>query len=545
MSEQILTIDLNEEYRIKIENPTQFSSSFFKDVYERAAKATADIIEQTNEIKKKEGEFLKEKQEYNNIIAFTGDRGTGKTSAMISFAQYLIKHNGVGFETEDLRINNLKQNKFISIPTIDPSLFENDENIMEVMLAQMFSQFEEKIKEKDTSIDLDKKRKILELFEKVYENLQTIKNGTKKYDGEAIETLSKLACSTKLRENIKKLVLEYITLLCNNTSDSNKSDSNFLIVPIDDFDLNVKGAVEMSEQIRKYFMIPNVIILMSVNMTQLKDAKELSIRKEFKEVLSTMEEDPSKMAIQYLLKLIPDNRRIYMPNIDVNINSLKISIKDKERNIKIYKSIDSCVLGEIYRKTGLIFLSDAYKSHILISYNLRKLIELIVLVYGKMINTDNNNYKSINYNLFDNFFINNIINDYSDIKTKELFFKIKNTRPEKRNYYAIQFLISELKTIHIKHNPEDFKIKNNAYFLTPRHQDSNASYIPRNSHDQEFCDLIDKLNHYSNISLGDLFFILEYYGDFVNNKHSLWLLKSLEVLYSLEIYKYLFIIKKT
>jgi hypothetical protein len=540
MSEQVLTIDLNEEYKIKIENPKDFEISLFRDVYERAAKATADIIEQTSKLDDTKDTFQKERQEYNNIIAFTGDRGTGKTSAMVSFAQYLLNNGYIRKETDIKGTDIINSCDFISIPTIDPSLFEKDENIMEVMLAQMFSQFEDKIKQNESNVEPDKKRKLLEIFEKVYENLQTIKRGTHIYDGEAIETLSKLACSTKLRENFKKLVLEYISFFNNSSNDNSKKTNCFLIIPIDDFDLNVKGAVEMSEQIRKYFMIPNVIILMSVNMSQLKDAKELSIRKEFKDVLETMEENPSKMAVQYLLKLIPDNRRLYMPNIDVNINNIKITIKDKKATIVKEQQLNNCILGGIYQKTGLIFLSDNYKSHILISYNLRKLKELIVLIYGKMSNT-NENYKYINYNLFENYFTNNIINDYTDNKTRDIFIKIKETRPEKRNYYTIQLLISELKETHTKHIPGDYKIKNNTYFFTPRHQDSNESYTPKNNHDQEFCDLIDKLNHYSNISVGDLFYMLKYYKDFINDKHSSWLLKSLEVLYSLEIYKYLFI----
>lgn len=522
MSDQILTINLNEEYRIKIEDPEQLSSSFFKDVYEHATNATSDIIEQTREIDKIKDAFQKERQEYNNIIAFTGDRGTGKTSAMVSFAQYLLSNKD---EKEKAKISNdesLLNCKFISIPTIDPSLFEEDENIVEVMLAQMFSQFEGKIKEKDTSIDLDNKRKILELFEKVYENLQTIKNGTKKYDGEAIETLSKLACSTKLRDNFKKLVFEYITLLSNNRTNSNRIDCNFLIIPIDDFDLNVKGAVEMSEQIRKYFMIPNVIILMSVNMTQLKDAKELSIRKDFKEIVGSMEEAPSKMATQYLLKLIPDNRRIKMP---LFTEKVKVTVQYNGTYYN-FDNAEHSIYSLIYDKTGVLLVSnsliintknkkytpysnllDNCKPHYgLFQSNLRFFKELLLFLIKELGSDQKINIVKLKDQLYHDVILHNI-NDYNKQKLLKELLNYDVTRINKH-------IITKIFSLLLQNNEADSDFK---------------------SDDDIIKLLTNKNNNPKNVSFADVFYMLDKYEQYYNNSNEYEFIDLIKIIYNIRI----------
>lgn len=48
-----------------------------------------------------------------------------------------------------------------------------------------------------------------------------------------------------------------------------------LLVPVDDIDLHSKAATDMVEQIRKYLVLPNVVVLMAVKMSQLSKLKRL------------------------------------------------------------------------------------------------------------------------------------------------------------------------------------------------------------------------------------------------------------------------------
>lgn len=574
MSEQTLTIDLDEEYKIKIESPEQFQESFFKSVYEKAALATTDIVEQSKantENTKKHSNlnniFLKESQEYNNIVAFTGDRGTGKTSAMISFAQFLIKNDADKKEAGIKDIEKLYKSNFISIPTIDPSLFEEGENILEVTLAHMFAQFESHLNTKNEQIDINGKRKLLECFEKVYDNLQTIKKGSSNYDGEAIETLSKLACSTKLRENFKELISKYIQLVTGIINDEESSYENnrkekcaYLIIPIDDFDLNVKGAVEMSEQIRKYFMIPNVIILMSVNMSQLKDAKELSIRKEFKDILESMTESPSKMTVQYLLKLIPNNRRLQMPQLDKNT---KISIPVFNNLFDIEESIDEVTYKLINYYTGLIFMpynNDitydsnlskqnkennnientqqtkyqlktperiAYKNNIsnkyvhynIITYNIREYRELILFILKNMNKPTDNNEKLRNLIEFESYFKFHIIkNTIKNDDTRNKILDILKCTDKQINKFTINIIYNEFnrEVNSTNSNTQNTKLINNDSYLNKT---------------------INQNTNSTNISLADVLYFANKYAQYFNNIEKDTFIDAIKIIYSIKLLK--------
>ncbi|MGV4438887.1 hypothetical protein ACQ1PL_05225 [Ornithobacterium rhinotracheale] len=80
-----LFINLNEDFKIKIEKGIHFKKSIFKDIYKEALKNVAEIVEQAKD--------NEEHDDYNNIIAFTGERGKGKSSSMISFRNALVNEN--------------------------------------------------------------------------------------------------------------------------------------------------------------------------------------------------------------------------------------------------------------------------------------------------------------------------------------------------------------------------------------------------------------------------------------------------------------------
>ena len=84
------------------------------------------------------------------------------------------------------------------------------------------------------------------------------------YEGN-ISTLTKLGKSTDLKEELTKLITEYLKFM---QGDSNKD--SYLILAIDDLDLCSSNAYKMAEQIRKYLIIPHVVIVMSVKIDQLE-----------------------------------------------------------------------------------------------------------------------------------------------------------------------------------------------------------------------------------------------------------------------------------
>ena len=113
---------------IVIETIDNNNNILFEAEYNKAKDAIKDIISQ-----QKKAEYTnkgKETIRVNNRIIFTGQRGTGKTSALLSLKQNL-RGNGISGDNDKI--------KFYCLPTVDPSYFDGKNNILTTVLSSMFS----------------------------------------------------------------------------------------------------------------------------------------------------------------------------------------------------------------------------------------------------------------------------------------------------------------------------------------------------------------------------------------------------------------------
>lgn len=519
--DNILRINLDEKYKIKIDSIDELAKDleekegkeklFFYDVYKRATSALNDIVLASNYATKYKKQdindvFSKERNEFNNIIAFTGERGTGKTSAMVSFATFLNIKRSVKILKRVIPENTLVNNTFHSLKVIDPSLFEANEDIFEVIVSELFASFKKKLKYGIN--DNKKKGELLKLFNDVYESIQTLKHDGKLYDGEALETLNKLSRGSRLRNNIKKLIKVYLEFMDSKNDDSeneNFKSNSFLVIPIDDFDLNVKAATDMAEQIRKYLMIPNVVILMAVNIDQLAIVKEQSLRDEFETMIKSNRifENPEEMALRYLLKLIPQERRLVLPDIeDIGKNTLlkleNTSINQDCENTNLDKeednllSIENFILKTIYDKTKLIFLKQDYELHRFVPRTLRELREFIIFLYSL-----NDTDQSKNLIRFRTYFIEVWSKNNQDVKFYTIIKDILSLPIVKWNKFIIT------KSIDIIRNIEVDKFKVTKDFI---HIKDLLAFKGIQSDILE--KILNKGNYAINVSLGDLLFCI-------------------------------------
>ncbi|NQY28184.1 MAG: hypothetical protein HRT69_01800 [Flavobacteriaceae bacterium] len=385
-----LEINIGEEYKIKIEKESEFKDSIFKEVYTQAAKNVEEIILQaiTNDNRNSISN-----DDYNNVIAFTGERGTGKSSSMISFADAL--KNKCDSDTFWKDNENLKKAKIKSLDIIDPSLFRNEDKLFEIIISKMFSKFQLKLKENDNKIKNDNKRDLIKKFQEVFNNLKILHNGKSQvYDKEAIEALSDLAYGINLKENFKKLVDEY--LLCMYSIDNKKDKNGFLLIPIDDFDLNISGAYEMLEDIRQFLIQSNVIILIACKIEQLEDSIEQNFRTEYEVMMPSdginyLSDKPADMASKFLLKLIPLNRRTVIPELNIREKILLEEDSENEKSFVIKKedkilyendNLQSLVLDFIYQETEIFITTSNNHNISIIPKTLRELNNLISLIYN-------------------------------------------------------------------------------------------------------------------------------------------------------------------
>lgn len=373
-----LTIDLNQEYKIKIEKGNEFYKSIFKEVYIDASKNVIEIIKQSE----KDITY----DDYNNIIAFTGERGKGKSSSMISFNDALVNKNDENhknfFDGRNLgkfflneSFENIRKNKFASIDIIDPSLFRGNESLFEIILAKMFFKFQDNIKKADSKVTDEVRRTLIKHFQNVFENLQIINSDRKDlYKLETIEALSKLATSSNLRDSFKKLIDYYLEFF---------EKKDLLIIAIDDFDLNINGIYQMLEDIRQFLIQRNIIILTAFKKEQIIQSLKNSM---FEKEKNLSEEEVRNRASKYFEKLFPHKHLVYLPSIneignnDINEKN-EIIIKsenfDETFELKTKENLVDIVKLFLNKRLDLFLLNYNFKQNFLIPTTLRETIELL------------------------------------------------------------------------------------------------------------------------------------------------------------------------
>lgn len=316
-----ITIGNESQYKIVLETSGEFKTSFFKQVYEGARSNVQEIIEsrvhrQKEDVMEKGKENktsgnhklnrFKSQKTMNNMIGFIGERGTGKTSSMLSFAAAL----------EDSDYINEKGAKFVVMDSIDPTLINDNESILQVIVATLFLDVRESIQNSNGECS-SHYSELVQQFDKVFKCLKNISSEkviVKLAEMDTLEALNELASSANLRKELKILVDKFLEF-----KEGKESGNNFLVIPIDDLDLNIRNTDSMIDEIRKYLMLPNIIILIAAKFEQLVDSMEMAYSKEYKDLTKDKENELNEplqsMAIRYLEKLLPMNRKNYMPNL--------------------------------------------------------------------------------------------------------------------------------------------------------------------------------------------------------------------------------------
>ncbi|MCG8901783.1 hypothetical protein G1K97_08005 [Tenacibaculum finnmarkense] len=387
---------------------------------------------------------------------------------MISFVNALkIKTDKCEF------LKKLSSFQFGCLDIIDPSLFRNEDKLFEIIISKMFSKFQLELKNSDNKIKNDNKRDLIKKFQKVFNNLKVVHNGKSDvYKKEAIEALSDLASGTNLKENFKKLVDEY--LLCMYGINNKNDKKGFLLIPIDDFDLNISGAYEMLEDIRQFLIQSNVIIFIACKIEQLEDSIEQNFRTEYKVMIpkdgdgiNYLSDEPTDMASKYLLKLIPLDRRKIIPELNIREKILLEGDSEKKKPFVIKKqgeilyendNLQSLVLDFIYKKTKIFITKSNNHNISIIPKTLRELNNLISLIY-------NSNNKTITFKDY-------IITTAKRSLPEDLF-KIFSVLEESNILdFNVQFcnLIGEIKS-----NKIEFNIPTDKYDLLNPRNNNNTS----------------------------------------------------------------------
>ena len=328
-----------------LESSRQFDSSLFNLVYNKAALLINQLIR--SQIYPSDSQkHMMVRNTIENIVSFQGRRGTGKTSAMLSVREEM-KQRGKGsrwwralehiggekreekygydeaYEYEERYAKKYNSKcSFVVIDYIDASMLERGEDILELILANMFSLLQEKDKE-------EKKEKIRYENRELYAdfaNIFGILTNVKKHSGansemSSLQKLAQLSNSQILGSKIERLVKNYLKYMLEDEK-AYAMGASFLVIAIDDIDMHFQkeggSPYELLETLHRYLMIPNVIILVSYDYTNLCRGCEKHFFEIYHEKLMMQEEDIKfirELSNAYLNKILPNYTRIHMPSL--------------------------------------------------------------------------------------------------------------------------------------------------------------------------------------------------------------------------------------
>lgn len=338
-------------YKVKIENKDEFINSIFSEVYEKANSILENQI-----LKNENGNMSKEYS--NNIIAFSGERGAGKTSTMLSFAKSLDK------------------DKYQLLNMIDPSMLRGCIDILEIIIAQILEDFKNKLNNGGDEVDELAKRELIDLLERIYKNLRILNQEKSDfYANEDINNLIDTASAMELKSTLNIAIGKYLKII--------KKEKLVLIV--DDVDLNTSNHYVVLEKVRKYLIIPNVLILICFKKDQLleKITEQFEESEKYFEKIFPMDRviDLPQEILEFYLE--DESVREFLPELELRDNYTVQDIfikllKEKVGDINLSKIDEKLLLPTTIRSTinQLIYLKNLTNNNH--DLNLIKFAELLI-----------------------------------------------------------------------------------------------------------------------------------------------------------------------
>ena len=511
LKNRAIVFRIGEETNIVVaKTHQQIEHSPLKEQYAQALRIVDDILAQSSDNENKENGYTA----ISNIVAFCGDRGEGKTSALMTTREILL--GGTTFE-EARKANILpvdrhfKESTFKVLRLVDPAFFDSNHNLLELLIGQMYADImradKEAAEKGESNIcgmndNVAMRKRLLQSFQNVRSSLGIINRPSDKSAYDNLEEIDELAIGIALREKVDELMYNYAKYF----------QKERVLICVDDLDLNVSEGYKMAEEIRKYLCNPRVcIILMSIKVEQMIEVVQSYLRiKMAKDIIpdSTITE----MAVRYVTKLLPTPHRVVMPKGE-GIVELPVVIEDKKSNEPPFESVKDAIVKLIYRKTRYVFVNGRNLSPI-VPTNLRSIRHLVGLLWEMSdisrdeITPENTSNKV----LFKNYFYYTWTNQ---LRTDDQVFI--------REFVANEDLTSLNKSV-VQHLSAMFEKRYEKEEKTNRALDLLAA-------------IRDNRNTIYNVSVGDVMYMVRYMESIATDKQDLYFLFFIKAFYSIKLYE--------
>ena len=411
-----LSFEWGTEKQVKVSSAGHKDSLFY-EAYRQAMAGVVEIVrasrlytdsqdlflEQNNrENGKSKSSYLPQADRYyynypSNMIVFSGERGTGKSSALLTFVDDLscqgsglfdreflgdmVRHELPGLSLRQVE-RVLADVRFVPATPIDPTKLEDGSHMLAVISAKMFKIAADRWDEEDGAAvrraypqeRLNEKNRLLEHFAQCYQHIIALKNIGDPKEFEALDVLRELGDTVDLKREFADLVRELLDFCFPGRANT------FLVLQIDDTDMNVKFAYKLLEDLRKYLVIPRMMIVMAADLEHLTKVVENEFLSGYNEKIQDIVDVAGNIAMQYITKLFPQTRQIWLPSLksylkeQINQVSICCSVLDEQilpvKKTSRFDSQDE-IFRLVYQKTGIIFLKHEDHLHFIIPDNMR------------------------------------------------------------------------------------------------------------------------------------------------------------------------------
>ena len=328
-------------------------------------------IEEKELLEENEKRFIP--REKRNILAFIGRRGSGKTTAMDEFCRILSsledkeenqKWLSMTLEKEKRETLARKSFRFHILDPIDASLLGEKEDLFELILVNIYRAFAGEGNESGFGVDrqeVELAKRLRLIFERYF---SATSNEEEKRNWSVAEMMNYLASSHDIQKNIGEFI-DYLLHL-----QKKCADYEYIVISIDDFDLNLRHGYGMLEQLQKYFSHHRIIILLTMDYNQMGMVCEEHFLREMTYLANFAKREfyqyCKALANDYMTKLFHFSQRMYMPDIKKLGSQVEIVIRkeDKDKNeIRIDMPVKKFLMCKIEEVMHIYYDGCGLKRH--------------------------------------------------------------------------------------------------------------------------------------------------------------------------------------
>lgn len=495
-----ITFDLNGDNRPYIEGVDNYKSSIFHEQYEQCISMVDSYLKGLKDMTKAPDALAGSLESTNNIIVFDGERGSGKTSCMMSVVNMLTDDDHSKICGNHQLVSNAQ---FETIQMIEPAFFDKEHNILTLFTTRLYRAFrDEEEKPCNRFRDSKKANALNQKFVDVQRKLKCMFGDDRNDEG--LEYLVNMAAAVDIKEDLRELTDLYLAY--------REKEKGTMLLMVDDIDLNDEFAWEMAEHLRKYFIQPNIIVMMSMKIRQMFGILQRDFRSSYGFNRKTEEDiEIAERSERYLAKLLPAHQRIYMPE-PASFMDAELEVKDAEKwgyammdGIKVEQVIPEL----IFIKTRYLFYNTRKRVSYIVPRNLRDIRQLLKLLIQMPNYANGDETERHPYNKKQ--FLQYMLNDWRDI----------NLREEYRGYIDQIVAVKQVEEL------------NQVMISTLSEFSENTLYYRTNKIE----NLTDVRNTPYNISLGDVQAMLRLVEDAMMDEDVRKFVFLLKSLYSIRLYE--------